>query len=337
MKERKKIFIPLFVMLFAFMMLVTNIPTLNAESETITLEYTVAPQSTMQNNEMAIEVIPKNEEQISIELLLSNDSYITNVILNIEDYQSSNTFEETLEFPTLYATSILLQGADTTIYVTFGLDGKGFLGHYADIGEGSYITLSFDVEIVNESNYIDVTFMVDGELYSTAKQMKNDTWVVDELQASMYRAGYRFRGWYLDPEYTTLDNEGSEVDYTVYGYFEEKEKILVRFYDGDTVISQSYQYESEPLLKPNPTKASHVFMGWYLDPEFETRLEDEAMFDDDINIYAKFNQSGGGGAIVPDEPFNLNFYVYIVGAVILIIVIMSFGSTKKAIKKKRRR
>lgn len=328
MKERKKIFIPLFMMIFAFMMFVTNIPKIKAETETITLEYTVAPKSTMSNNQMAIEVIPKNEEQISIELLLSNESYISNVILNIEDYQSGNTFNEALEFPVLYATSILVQGSDTMIYVSFDIDGKGFLGHYADIGEGAYITLSFDVQIINESNYIDVTFMVDSEFYSTAKQMKNDTWFVDEIKASMYRAGYRFKGWYLDPEYTTLDTEGSDVDYTVYGYFEEKEKILVRFYDGETVISQSYQYESEPLLKPNPTKASHVFVGWYLDPEFETRLEDEAMFDDDVNIYAKFIQSGGGVTITPDEPFKPNIYAYIIGAVVLIII-MSFGSTQK--------
>ncbi|MEM0173877.1 MAG: InlB B-repeat-containing protein, partial [Sulfolobaceae archaeon] len=102
----------------------------------------------------------------------------------------------------------------------------------------------------------------------------------------------------------------------------------------ESIISQGMQYATESLLKPsNPVKPGHVFMGWYLDSEFTTKLENDATFDSDVNIYAKFI-ADSGGAVIPTEENNKTLYL-VGAAALLLILFIAISSTKgKPTKKK---
>lgn len=334
MKNKKKILMPLMALVLSVILFGYQIPSINAEVLPTTVEFTIAPNGEMIEGAMPVAFIAKTETQPSIELIASNLDSITGSLMVIDDYQSTNNYSETLDVSLTFADYIVFTGSSSEIGLKIGLDGNGFLYHYAIIGEGADITLTFDITLNNVSNYVNITYLLDGESFDVRKQKKDDIPNLPITEPAKY--GFTFKGWYLDSEYTTPLNldDRFEIDSYVYGFFQEKAKITIKFYDGDLVISEATQYESEAVLKPsNPVKAGQVFMGWYLDPNFETRLENEDTFTTNTNVYAKF-VADSGGAVIPTEENNKTLYL-VGAAAFLLIVFIAISSTKgNPIKKK---
>lgn len=334
MKNKKKILMPLMALVLSVILFGYQIPNINAEILPTTVEFTIAPNGEMIDGAMPVKFLPKTETQPSIELIASNLDSITGSLMVIDDYQSTNNYSETLDVSLTFAEYIMFTGNSSEIGLKIGLDGNGFLYHYAPIGDGAYITLTFDITLNNVSNYVNITYLLDGESYDVRKQKKDDIPNLPITEPTKY--GFTFKGWYLDQEYTTPLSlyDRFEIDSYVYGFFEEKAKITIKFYDGDLVISEATQYESEAVLKPsNPVKAGQVFIGWYLDPNFETRLENEDTFTTNTNLYAKF-VADTGGIVIPTEKNNKTLYV--VGAAALLILLMAIGSKKNNKSTKKR-
>lgn len=333
MKNKKKILMPLMALVLSVFLFGYKVPNIKAEELPTKVEFVISPSGDMIDGEMPVTFQPVGE-QPSIELIASNLENITNASLNIDDYQGENTYTETLSFPLAVNDFITFDGADSSIGVKIALDGSGFLYHYAPIGEGASITLSFDVDLLNDTNYVQITYMLDGESFDVRKQKKNDIPNLPLTEPTKY--GFIFKGWYLEPEFTTAITLETRftTNTTVYGHLQEKTLISVKYYDGESIISQGMQYSAESLLKPsNPVKAGHVFMGWYLDSEFTTKLENDATFESDVNIYAKFI-ADSGGAITPTEENNKTLYL-VGAAALLLIVFIAISSTKgKPTKKK---
>lgn len=335
MKNKKKILMSVIALVLSVILFGYQVPNVKA-AEPTTVEFLISPAGDMVDGEMPVTFQPVGE-QPSIELIASNVESITNGSLVIEDYQSSNNYTESFDSTTIDPVYdfISFTGSDSAIGLKIGLDGNGFLYHYASIGEGASITLTFDIELNNTTNYVDITYMLDDVVVETKKQKKDDIPNLPLTEPTKY--GFIFKGWYLEPEFTTAIT--LETRFTantiVYGYLQEKTLISVKYYDGESIISQGMQYSTELLLKPsNPVKSGHVFMGWYLDPEFTTKLENDAKFDEDVNIYAKFI-ADSGGAVIPTEENNKTLYL-VGAAALLLIVFIAISSTKgnKPTKKK---
>ncbi len=334
MKNKKKILMPIMALVLLVILFGYQVPNIKA-AEPTTVEFTISPAGNMIDGEMPVTFQPVGE-QPSIELIASNVGNITNGSLVIEDYQSSNNYTESFESTTIDPVYdfISFTGSDSAIGLKIGLDGNGFLYHYASISEGAYITLSFDIVLNNTTNYVDITYMLGDVVIETKKQKKDDIPNLPLTEPTKY--GFIFKGWYLEPEFTTAITLETRftTNTTVYGYLQEKTLISVKYYDGESIISQGTQYSTESLLKPsNPVKPGHVFMGWYLDSEFTTKLENDATFESDVNIYAKFIEDSGG-AVIPTEENNKTLYL-VGAAALLLIVFIAISSTKgKPTKKK---
>lgn len=333
MKNKKKILMSVMALVLSVILFGYQVPNIKA-AEPTTVEFTISPAGNMIDGEMPVTFQPVGE-QPSIELIASNVESITNGSLVIEDYQSSKNYTESFDATTIDPVYdfISFSGSDSAIGLKIGLDGNGFLYHYASISEGAYITLSFDIVLNNTTNYVDITYMLGDVVIETKKQKKDDIPNLPLTEPTKY--GFIFKGWYLEPEFTTAITLETRftTNTTVYGYLQEKTLISVKYYDGESIISQGMQYATESLLKPsNPVKPGHVFMGWYLDSEFTTKLENDATFESDVNIYAKFI-ADSGGAVIPTEENNKTFYL--VGAALLLIVFIAIISTKGKPTKKR--
>ncbi|MEM3713499.1 MAG: InlB B-repeat-containing protein [Nitrososphaeria archaeon] len=334
MKINKRILTPIVALILSVILFGYQIPNINAEVLPTTVEFTIAPNGEMIDGAMPVKFLAKTETQPSIELIASNLDSITGSLMVIDDYQSTNNYSETLDVSLTFAEYIIFTGNSSEIGLKIGLDGNGFLYHYAIIGDGAYITLTFDITLNNVSNYVNITYLLDGESYDVRKQKKDDIPNLPLTEPTKY--GFIFKGWYLDPEYTTPLSlyDRFEIDSYVYGFFEEKSKITIKFYDGDVLISEATQYESEAVLKPsNPVKSGQVFVGWYLDPNFETRLENEDTFITNTNVYAKF-VADTGGIVIPTEENNKTLYL-VGAAALLLIVLIASSSTKGKPTKKR--
>lgn len=319
-------------LLLLFLTLITSVfifasqPELNAAVQTV--QFTLSPQGNMVDGKMPV-TFQAVGEQPTVELIASNLENIRNVSLVIDDYQNLNNYTDSLDLPLAINDFITFNGSDSAIGVKLALDNNGFLYHYATIGEGASITLSFDIDLLNTTNYVQITYMLDGEVFDTKMQKKDD---IPNSPLDPTKYGYEFKGWYLEPEFTTPISLSTrfELDSTVYGKYVEKTLIIVKYYDGETVISQSTQYTNELLLKPdNPIKSGHIFIGWYLEPDFTTKLENEDVFESDVNIYAKFIADTGGGLIVEEESTITQNVIFIVGGLMIVVFLIGLNNSKK--------
>lgn len=115
------------------------------------------------------------------------------------------------------------------------------------------------------------------------------------------RDGYRFTGWYTDPD---LTNRVTRVtvgeDTTLYAGWEElkqEESRTVTFDDGTTKTSRQVAAGSTIRLTETPTRDGYRFTGWYTDPEKTNRVT-RVTVDNDLTLYAgweKINSGGNGG------------------------------------------
>lgn len=116
---------------------------------------------------------------------------------------------------------------------------------------------------------------------------------VMEQPAIPQRDGFVFKGWYLEPECTTLwQNENITSDVTLYAKWNETFAVTFNTMGGselDTVSVESGETIDEPT---SPAKEGYTFGGWFK----EDTCENEWNFDSDIvsaqiKLYAKWNQA----------------------------------------------
>lgn len=122
---------------------------------------------------------------------------------------------------------------------------------------------------------------------------------------------YSFAGWYYDEGYTQVVNVGDVIEGAVtlyakwqyarvYIYFNVKNGYLEKYYDyyyksDSAVYTMGYTtgtvLSSSNLPEPCYYSSAYIFLGWYLDPYFETPAEGYVL-ESDITLYAKERYDG---------------------------------------------
>lgn len=124
------------------------------------------------------------------------------------------------------------------------------------------------------------------------------------------KTGYRFIGWYLDPEFTILVTKIIEAkDVTVYAKWEKIEQdvnvynIIYHLNGGINHLNNPDKlYESElPFTLFKPTRVGYIFVGWYITNEFEgEEIKIIDTLDGDLNLYAKWEKE-------PEAKYNISY------------------------------
>ncbi|MBO5528181.1 MAG: leucine-rich repeat protein [Bacilli bacterium] len=107
------------------------------------------------------------------------------------------------------------------------------------------------------------------------------------------RPGYTFAGWCLDIAGTTSAQFPYTVTQSVTFYAKwEALSCLVTYYTngGDDIPVSTMAYGDELTEAPTPVKEGSVFLGWYLDPNFNTPAAFPMIVTEDLGLYAKWRE-----------------------------------------------
>ncbi len=146
--------------------------------------------------------------------------------------------------------------------------------------EGSYVNVTQDVTLtaVFEINVYTVTFIY-GDNQQDIQQIEYLSSATAPTDTD--KVGYTFLNW--DADYSKVSG-----NLTVKALY-SKEIYSVNFYDGaNRVDAQKIEYEGTPLLPATPSKAGHVFLGWFLDEDGNESFQFTAPISGHVNVYAKF-------------------------------------------------
>ena len=132
------------------------------------------------------------------------------------------------------------------------------------------------------------------------------------------REGYSFDGWYLDAYYSeSVDTWWYDVyeDVTLYAKWADNVNVTLDanggYFGGDpestTIRTSAKQYSYFVVGDYNtPEREGYVFVGWYLEPDFMTRVYYEYYICEETTLYAKWAEAvyitwnGNGGYYLGD-------------------------------------
>ncbi|MEH2932744.1 InlB B-repeat-containing protein [Candidatus Ventrimonas sp. KK005] len=167
-----------------------------------------------------------------------------------------------------------------------------------DLNSEEDVKDNLGVQLLNdEAEKITINYFVNGSDKGSEEIEKGSLPDLSDERAGE-RAGYRFKGWYLEPE---LINKVAEDDTfnentSLYGGWERREdKVFI------TPHSDKYPIERYIVIDKGGTLNGHnafdVFHrhdrdipeGWYLEPEFINKA-DNVVFNEDTDIYVKWDE-----------------------------------------------
>lgn len=143
-----------------------------------------------------------------------------------------------------------------------------------------------------------ITFVVDGEVYSTVKVRYNkdpkSAKVIPDPAANG-RDGYEFSGWFNDEDCTDPFNGYIALtsDKTVYGKWNKIAEYTVTFdsMGGSEVPSQTVVKNGVPVAPEDPVRAGYTFTGWYYEEECVNRCYFNSPVGKNFTLYAGWEQN----------------------------------------------
>lgn len=124
------------------------------------------------------------------------------------------------------------------------------------------------------------------------------------------KANYNFMGWYLNPEFegepiAVIDGWG---DIELFAKFLFSYKITYHLNGGENALNPSSYTVEDYIILEDAQKPSHIFTGWYDNPELEGEPITVITGEGDIELYAGFERvytityELNGGQNHPDNP-----------------------------------
>lgn len=114
----------------------------------------------------------------------------------------------------------------------------------------------------------------------------------------LQRDGYRFTGWYLDPDCTVPFNFDTPVqeDMTLYAGWEEitAQQVTVSFdtqAEGITNPAPQVMDKGGTAVSPSVDRDGYTFTGWYLDPECTEPFDFTTPVQENTTLYAGWEQT----------------------------------------------
>ena len=135
-----------------------------------------------------------------------------------------------------------------------------------------------------------VTFDSNGGSAVKAQAVKNGAKA--PRPADPAKSGYLFKGWCSDKSLTKAYDFNSAVksNLTLYAKWEAKATYTVTFNanGGTAVKAQSVSSGAKASKPANPTKAGHVFKGWYSDKSLTKAYDFNSAVKSNLTLYAKW-------------------------------------------------
>ena len=190
----------------------------------------------------------------------------------------------------------ILPEYDTETYgtPTFAKDGytytfKGWDPEVSELTSETTYTATYE-EVANTYN---ITYY-NGEVKLEGLEPSSYVYGIGTELPTYEMNGYTFEGWYTDETLETKVEKITETDLedkVLYAKMVRNEFTIYFETNGGTTIEPIKQTAGEPITAPTePTKVGYVFDNWYTDETLETPFEFNVMPENDITLYAKWNE-----------------------------------------------
>ena len=131
-----------------------------------------------------------------------------------------------------------------------------------------------------------VTYMVDGETYSTANTIVGGT--IGTLPNNPSKTGRTFVGWYDATDEGNKYDSSSTVNGDITLYAKWSVTATFNSNGGSSINSQTIDYGTY-LTKPNnPTREYYIFDGWYSNSSLTNEFNFDNVVNSNITLYAKW-------------------------------------------------
>ncbi len=153
------------------------------------------------------------------------------------------------------------------------------------------VVKAYTVENVYQINYHDTKGAENPNPSVYMQSSSSGTLVLQDISAD----GYRFLGWYEDPEHQlpiTQINTNEPRDYDLYADWEVMQYPITYVLDGgsnDPENPESYDIESETIVLKDAHRTGYIFEGWYKDAAFKKKVSEipTGSFGE-LTLYAKW-------------------------------------------------
>lgn len=181
-----------------------------------------------------------------------------------------------------------------------GWTKEGEIGTY---NPGDLITCFGNIRLEAKwrKNIYKLTFISNGAKYEEKTDLiGGTTYNISDLNIETpTNYGYRFLGWYANPNGT--GNEITSVtlteDITLYAKWEELRKFKVSFVSEYGSFNEIEKYEGESVSLEElttPSENGYIFEGWYTSNDYSNLYRGTASISGDITLYAKWNEINVG-------------------------------------------
>ncbi len=200
-------------------------------------------------------------------------------------------------------------GVNTTVLVNNGLTlessqlpkdptntGFDFAGWFLGDKEFDFNTpITDDITLVAKWDtkagyeYVTITFNTDGGSEILTTQVVKGS-VFNPSAYTTTKTGFDFVGWELNGELIDSNTKITE-DVTLKAVWEEA-KVTITFVTGKGTAIAPVRVKQGSNFNPSlyvTTNGDQEFLGWYLEPSFNTLVDENYVLNEDLTVYASFN------------------------------------------------
>lgn len=266
---------------------VTNLENLTiANNRIASLENDISTL-TIQMQENATKVVELQEEKTALQ---NSIAYYEQFIALLEtEHQAVAIFEVE---NTLYNAQIVVKGNNVSVESPADTETMAFVGWQVnnELVDLTTYSITTNTKFVAKFDYsYNVNFVVDNDIYSTVKVVKNG---YASVENSPTKTGYEFDGWTINGVDTVdLSTCAITEDTTFVARFTKLH--LVTFINGDNVVSSQNVYNGCLASYPpeTPIKSGYQFVGWSIDGS--SVIEELSPVYGDTTFIALFTKSYG--------------------------------------------
>lgn len=239
---------------------------------------------------------------------------------------------------------------DSNLIPVFSRLGYRFMGFDFDF-ETPILENTDIYPIYQEVTAINVTFNVNGGVYQAPITIPFTlgSALIKENLPNPTKANAIFTGWFIDSNLTIpvkdkiyLNNQDDMIyyDITLYANWYDN-GALIRFETNTSALNISpviITKGNAVNISIPPRRTGYIFAGWFLDEELTMLYEGEAINEDEVTLYAKWD-------LDPDyvhddstdvDSVNYDIYIYVVIGIATMAVFLLLTNNKKKYRRKRR-
>lgn len=98
---------------------------------------------------------------------------------------------------------------------------------------------------------------------------------------------------------------------------------------GDTSLDSIIVQKNDTLVIPIPTRTGYTFSGWHVDEALTLAFASNTPITEDITLYAKWTQTGGGTVTPPETEASSTTMYIVIGGLVVLVALAALTPKKK--------